>query len=248
MWGHYRAGMHPVIARALRRQRITVVGAVVLGLAWGLLVRARGDDGLLTAVPMLLLLVGSGVVLFRGPSRAALRVAPDAVVTYAPPRTPAPFAAFAVAWLCFQTVRYGGAPELGPFRWLLLVGSLAVMAFMLVDRWRQVPTVELSPEGVGFGRPRRAFFVPWSALAAGQPILPTAQSRTLRLVLARPELVSRASGRRRTDRELLPTQDVDVAPEFLAAAIRHYLDHPAHRPAIGTVAEHARLCRVLGGQ
>ncbi|OZV75000.1 hypothetical protein CA850_29560 [Micromonospora echinospora] len=241
--------MHAVITRALRRQRITVVGAVVLGLAWGLLVRARSDDGLLTVVPMLLLLVGSGVVLFRGPSRAALRVDPDAVVTYAPPRAPAPFAAFAVAWLCFQLVRYGGERELGLFRWLLVVGSMALVVFVVVDRWRQVPMVDLSPEGVGFGRPRRTFFVPWSALAAGQPILPTAQSRALRLVLARPELVSREGGRRRrTDRELLPTHDVDVAPDFLAAAIRHYLDHPAHRPAIGTVAEHARLCRALSGE
>ncbi|MFE0589574.1 hypothetical protein [Micromonospora echinospora] len=241
--------MHPVITRALRRQRITMVGAVVLGLAWGFLVRARSDDALLTVVPMVLLLVGSGVVLFRGPSRAALRVAPEAVVAYAPPRAPAPFAAYAVAWLCFQLVHYGGQRELGLLRWPLAVGSVALIVFVLVDRWRQVPTVELSPEGVGFGRPRRAFFVPWSALAAGQPILPTAQSRTLRLVLARPELVSREGGRRRrTDRELLPTQDVDVAPEFLAAAIRHYLDHPAHRPAIGTVAEHARLGQVIGGK
>ncbi|XTZ14039.1 hypothetical protein ACQSSU_21335 [Micromonospora echinospora] len=120
-----------------------------------------------------------------------------------------------------------------------------MIVFVVVDRWRQVPMVDLSPEGVGFGRPRRAFFVPWSALAAGQPILPTAQSRPLRLVLARPEL---EGGRRRTDRELLPTHDVDVASDLLAAAIRHHLDHPAHRPAIGTVAEHARLRRALGGE
>ena len=41
--------------------------------------------------------------------------------------------------------------------------------------------------------------------------------------------------------ESLPVGRVDVDPTFLTSVIRHYVEHPEHRAAIGTDTELARL-------
>ena len=39
-----------------------------------------------------------------------------------------------------------------------------------------------------------------------------------------------------------------LEPDLIERAVRHYRDHPEHRAAIGTEAEHARLAAALGEQ
>lgn len=228
------------------------MAAVGLGLAWGVAVLVTDHHGLVTFVPMLVLLLASGMALFRGPSRERLRVDPAVPAMYAPARGPARFQTFALAWLPFQLVTY--ADRWGPdlFWWALLVGSVVIVVLVSVDLWRRVPLIEVTPDGIGSGGPYRSVFVPWSALATGQPLGATAEMSTLSLRLARPELVERGGWRWRgrpwdRRRETLVLHEVDAAPEFLAAAIRHYLDHPEHRPFLGTTEEFARLPRSSGG-
>ncbi|MGC4748496.1 hypothetical protein ACLQ28_23005 [Micromonospora sp. DT201] len=42
-----------------------------------------------------------------------------------------------------------------------------------------------------------------------------------------------------------PARRLHVDPVFLANTVRHYVEHPEHRPAIGTQRELDRLCRTL---
>ncbi|WDZ86663.1 hypothetical protein [Micromonospora cathayae] len=262
--------MRDVTVRMLRRQRMLAVGAIGYGLGWAVVGRVTGDAGLATFVPALVLLAGSAVVIFRGPSRERMRIDPAVPAMYAPARGPASFPVFALAWLAFQLVHYGGRWERDLFWWTMVTVSTALMVVLAVDLWRRVPLIALTPDGITSGGPRAEVFVPWSALAAGQPgeatapsptlLLPlshpqTAELSTLALPLARPELVRRRGRRwrgrsrwwRGRPHETLVLHEVDAAPEFLAVAVRYYLDHPEHRAGLGTVEEFARLPRALGG-
>ncbi|MEV6965875.1 hypothetical protein AB0M47_12245 [Hamadaea sp. NPDC051192] len=79
--------------------------------------------------------------------------------------------------------------------------------------------------------------IPWTLLAPGGPLPPAKRARQIWLYVAGPV---------RYTRYQVPLS-VDVEPAFLAYAIRHYVDHPAARAAIGTDAELERLRTVAAG-
>jgi hypothetical protein len=126
----------------------------------------------------------------------------------------------------------GRLSRLGLLGVLLFAGMLAVSARGVA---RGVG-VTLRPDGIRADKLTGGIFVPWEALAQGQPD-PGAQPRSLTLAYARPELV-RTTGYVPAPADL-EFEGVDAA--FLAAAIRSYTHHREVRHAIGTEAEQERL-------
>ncbi|WP_157546850.1 PH domain-containing protein [Hamadaea tsunoensis] len=119
----------------------------------------------------------------------------------------------------------------------LVVNALVfgVMAAYLILSGR--PRVRLTPAGLTVRTLRRREYA-WGDFVAGRP-LPMVPERGW---------VLRFSLRRVNQYGVLWTATVPaylfhVRPEFLAAAIREYADHPEHRAAIGTPEELARLQR-----
>jgi hypothetical protein len=157
-------------------------------------------------------------------------------------------AALPMAWL------HDFDPERATDWPLFLLEFAAVLALtaLLFARayfsWRRPFDLCLTPEGILWRDELLHRFIPWPALALGGPSHPRPDEKDLRLVVARPELVTRpgfqlvAMGPIRYPHINLM---VDVRPDFLADAIRWYVEHPEDRAAIGTVAEHDRLVAVL---
>lgn len=117
---------------------------------------------------------------------------------------------------------------------------LASIGIQVAGNWRGI-YVELRPDGVCQRDFTGSLMVPWEALAPGSPSRPAVNAVTLALTYAQPELVRRRGilplGRRlRID---------NVHPWFIADTIRHYVDHPQHRAAIGEPAEYQRLLHAL---
>jgi hypothetical protein len=111
-----------------------------------------------------------------------------------------------------------------------LVGLLVA----LVDR----PRLGLTPDGVTVQHLFRRTHTAW-ADAAG---LDTEKRGHLhRFALDRRP----GPGGLEQDPQRLPVDSVRIDDTFLAAAVRHYLDNPSHRPAIGTRPELARLIAAL---
>lgn len=108
---------------------------------------------------------------------------------------------------------------------VLTAGAVAVFA---IGRGH----VDLTREGIGWGRGPFRRAVGWDELAPGGPLRAHPGERKLRLE-------TRGGARS------ISTQ-VDVNPWFLADAIRWYVEHPEHRGGIGTQAEHDRLTAGLG--
>ncbi|MFC0004770.1 hypothetical protein [Micromonospora siamensis] len=235
--------------RALRRQRVAVVLAVVVGVLAGLVVRWQPAGPLGATLVFVAMLLPVGVLaygLFRWPGQRGLRVGDDAAEAYAPGRGVPLAALVIVGWLPAQLAQYEGRWERDVPAWLLTAAALAAMGYVGAGTWRRAARLALTPAGIGWqGWQRRPLFVPWVALDPTMPIHAVDGDGRLRLFLGRPELVD---GRRRERGDLrLWIGDLDVSPSFLAAAIRHYRAHPEHRAAIGSPGERDRLVAVLGG-
>ncbi|WP_144123025.1 hypothetical protein [Catellatospora sichuanensis] len=101
------------------------------------------------------------------------------------------------------------------------------------------PRLILTPAGLdgrGLGFPSAS----WDAITDAELVEAGPRvGRGVRLTLVGP------NGRERT--ETIP-RGFAVGYPFLAAAIRHYIDHPEHRTAIGTEAERQRLRSVVGAE
>ncbi|MFB9362922.1 hypothetical protein [Actinoplanes nipponensis] len=134
--------------------------------------------------------------------------------------------------------------------WVVVMAVIGVPVLLFATLVTRGLGIALTPEGVRADRETGRVFIPWSALApAGDPPVPADQPRPapaeyrLDLVLADPGRVTRRGLVRRPDRiafEVTP-------PAFVAAAVRHYADHPAERATIGTEAGHRRLLALLDG-
>jgi hypothetical protein len=104
--------------------------------------------------------------------------------------------------------------------------------------------VQLRRAGLVVTRPFGALVVPWEALALGHPLPVAPKASRLPLTYARPGLVR---GRGLTfDRRWIYVPHIHAG--FLADAIRNYVNHPQHRAAIGTQAEHDRLRHALASR
>ncbi|RKN43565.1 hypothetical protein [Micromonospora endolithica] len=241
--------MREIIDGALRRQRLRAVGAVGIGLIFGLTaVRIRDVGGplvLLTALPLLILLWIALRQTRRRPSDGEFRVDERERAFFAPPRPEAGFLPFLVGFTAYQSVTTWVAADGGSaLRALAVFFASATVAWVTVG-WRNVPSVELTAEGIVHRRHEKGWFVPWSALDPAGRVGSANGVRTISLPISRPDLV-RSSGWGR-GRSLVAVGDLDVAPALLAGALRHYLAQPERRAEIGTPAEYARLRRALTG-
>ncbi|GHJ47702.1 hypothetical protein Cs7R123_50440 [Catellatospora sp. TT07R-123] len=120
------------------------------------------------------------------------------------------------------------------------VGTLAdipvMSVFMLIIPFLQ-PRLVLTPAGLecpGLGFIRTS----WDGITSAEFVKTGPRAaRGVRLTLVGPNRRERA--------ETIP-RGFAVDYMFLTAAIRHYLDHPEHRAAIGTAAESQRLKSIAG--
>ncbi|MGW5667809.1 hypothetical protein [Micromonospora sp. NPDC003776] len=232
--------MQGTIDAALRRQRTTMLAALAVGLAAGLLSRwataVHSPLSLLGLIAPLIVIVVAVRELLHRPGTAELQVDERRQAFLAPPRTGLAFTPVLAGWLAYVAV---GESTLLPLAVLLA----AVLLLLVVVYWRRVPLVALTPEGITTGAPR-GVVVPWDALDPSAVV--PAGGGSLRLPVVRPDLVR--GGRRGRDRISLPTRELAVAPALLAAAIAYYTAHPEHRAGIGTAAEYGRFRRELAGE
>ncbi|MBV1848647.1 hypothetical protein [Catellatospora tritici] len=156
------------------------------------------------------------------------------------PSAPAVVGYQAIVWGLFAgyavPTRYspGGGSRLGADSFENAQGAVVVLLCLTgaaMWLWRG-PRVTLTPQGLHI-RTLRTRRIPWTELRTGGPGVPTPNQRQLWLDLSRP-----GGADRWVALTLMPLY-VDSA--FLARAIRHYAEHPAHRAAIGDPAELARL-------
>ncbi|MCX4386862.1 hypothetical protein OG777_07965 [Micromonospora peucetia] len=239
--------MREMIDRALRRQRIAAAVAVAAGLLWGLAARrveSAGAVALLTLVPILVLLWAM-LRAFGRPGTGEFRVDEREHAFFVPPTGRTSYRWIVLAFAIYTTTNQLASDREGLW-WLYpsLTGPLAVV--LAVALWRRVPSVALTPTGISAGDPLRHLWVPWEALDPAGPGGSYRQSGHLRLPVRNRNLVRQRgiASRRHT---VVETSELDVTPELLAGAIRHYATHPEHRAAIGTPQEHARLRTALAG-
>jgi hypothetical protein len=242
-------------AGTVRHRRVLLGVSVLVAVAAGTaFVLAPQFDVAIGAAVFAVMIVGTvvGVVTGRGADRrppAAFVVRGNAFAT---PRSGA-VVDFVVGLIAFAGLGAGiavteirsGAPVAGPV--LALTAGAVVVAAVVVGSgrglWRGVG-LSLHPDGLRADKVGGTLTVPWQALAARQPV-PDADARygPLRLAYERPNLVT-ATGRIWQRREMSHEGGIDA--DFLAGAVQHYVAHPEHRAAIGTVPEHDRLRSVLG--
>ncbi|GHJ46583.1 hypothetical protein Cs7R123_39250 [Catellatospora sp. TT07R-123] len=124
------------------------------------------------------------------------------------------------------------------------LGVAVLVAVVLgLALWRPY-RLDLGPEGirvggaVGHGR-----VIPWALLQPGLPARPGERGWTLPLAYTHPDALPPNLRRLRA----LPLGWA-VHPHLLADAIRWYTEHPEHRAAIGTQAEHDRLVAALAAR
>ncbi|MBV1854508.1 hypothetical protein [Catellatospora tritici] len=129
-----------------------------------------------------------------------------------------------VFWFSTTAARLSGAigdPGSGGPYWWLGIGSALVLGYpylcVLLDR----PRLELTPQGVSLVGWRRVD-QSWEWLAEQRGELA-------------PRLSATALGR-----------EWSVHSGLVVAMVRWYLDHPEHRDAIGTAAEHERMLALYG--
>jgi hypothetical protein len=87
--------------------------------------------------------------------------------------------------------------------------------------------------------------IPWDALAPGGPAEPYPPAKRIFLATARPDLVVQRGWSLFHGTRQSPILILDRHAWLFARAIRHYVDEPAHRAAIGTSDEYDRLAAVL---
>ncbi|MBQ1045498.1 MULTISPECIES: hypothetical protein [unclassified Micromonospora] len=243
--------MRETLGAALRRQRIGVAVAVVVGwLAAVVDMRAEEAGGplvLVSLVPLAVLLVAAVRELRRRPSRANLRMDEHERAFFAPPRATVGFLTVLTGFVLYRAIVSGDGAVEGSWDWGLAAFFLPFAIVFTALGWFRVPVVELTPEGITHGRHERRWFVPWAALDPQGQVGWRPGNRTISLPVARPDLIRAGRGVGR-DGTTMAVREVDVAPALVAGAIRHYLTHSEHRAAIGTGAEYARLVRALAGE
>jgi hypothetical protein len=121
---------------------------------------------------------------------------------------------------------------------VLSVALGGLVAPMVVTALGGRPRVELTSRAMVVREPLGSRTIPWEALRPGLPTR-VGSSQTVTLTVDRPELVVRTGLTWRSPQVAMAY--LRVPPSFLADAIRHYVDHPDRRDAVGLWAEHERL-------
>ncbi|WP_433389650.1 hypothetical protein [Micromonospora sp. KLBMP9576] len=240
--------MRETIDGAVRRQRVAVAVAVVVGLLWGAVAasaRTSGPVALLTLVPIAVLLWATFRVFSRH-GAGELRADEPERAFFAPPPNRASY-----LWLLLSFLTYTTAYQLMVERegmwWLYPVLSGPCALVLSIALWRRVSTVALTPDGIAAEGPLRQLWVPWEALDPAVAGASYRHSGQLRLPVRKWDLVRlRGIAPRRS--AIVETAELDVTPGLLAGAVAHYAAHPEHRAAIGTPQEYARLGQALAGE
>jgi hypothetical protein len=121
-----------------------------------------------------------------------------------------------------------------PFMLVVAVGLVATMVALLRDI-RGGGDLELRPGGLSLPGPLGRIELPWEEVPSGR----LKRHRDGDPLVLRVRRRSGSLFRRR--RVTVHFDRYAVAPALLTGAIRHYLDHPEHRAAIGTDEEYVRL-------
>ncbi|MFC4071468.1 hypothetical protein [Actinoplanes subglobosus] len=231
------------VAVARHRRKLLVTAAVLVGLA--LLARLFGADpddlAPYLGFPAFGVLVACLVVMFAPSSR---RAPASFVVTGGGFRTPeiavVPLAGTAhLGLLGIFALFPGEFLDAGAGRKLLIVIAVVMYAGYLRAQWRGFG-LTLTPEGLHADKWSGSMTVPWTALDAGQPAY---QEGELELAFSRPEQVGYTGV---VVRKTVPVEGLGVPPEFVVAAIHHYVAHPGERTSIGTAEGHERLLAAVG--
>ncbi|SDS85392.1 hypothetical protein [Actinoplanes derwentensis] len=235
-------------ALVVRRRSGILLAAMVLAVV-GVGVAAGADqepDGILgtafgaAAVALILGAVVSVALRWRG--TAGFEVDAERRVFRTPRQAPPVFVGLFMigAWAGFATIGgwlwAHGDPDRGwiPFVLAMTAGVLVAGPFA----WRGTGFA-LSADGIRADRPAGRVVIGWAALAPG-PI--THAEQHLDLTIADPAQITR-QGVAWRPRRLAFEQ---MTPEFAAAVVRHYVEHPGDRAGIGTEAEHRRLTEMFG--
>ncbi|MGW4461938.1 hypothetical protein [Micromonospora sp. NPDC004704] len=123
---------------------------------------------------------------------------------------------------------------------LTAVTGMVVAIAMVLLEIRRGADLELRRDGLFLPGPFGGTELPWAEVPSGRL---KGRRHNNRLVLRVQRRDSTSLLRRR--RATVWFDRYGVSPEFMAGAIRHYLDHPARRVAIGTHEEYARLHALL---
>jgi hypothetical protein len=111
---------------------------------------------------------------------------------------------------------------------LAIAAVLAAIALAII--WLPAPALRLTSTGIAVRKPWQSRDLRWKDLVPGGPHPPT--RGTMRLLY-------QTDGRQK--RIKLPTYRLRVDGAFLATVVRHYVERPEHRAAIGTQDELERL-------
>ena len=232
-----------VFAFTVRYRRLILAIALVLAvvLAVGRRLSTWLDLTLLIATFLAgVLALSLALLALRRPRPAALLVKPEARAFAAKPSA---FQISMAVGLTFLASLFLGTGHLAGVGLLNVVPFLLLVAvgLHLAAGWRGV-SVELRPDGVRQHDFAGTLMVPWGALAPGRPSRPAVNASALALTYTQPDLVRRR-GILVLGRRLLRIDNVH--PWFIADTIRHYVDHPQRRAAIGEPAEYQRLWHAL---
>lgn len=228
---------------AVGRHRRIILGVGLILAAGYLVVHAwmptlgqRAFPAMVAAYGVLLLLA---VVALAGRRPNAFLVRPDVPAFSTAPRPVFVFTALAFLLLGTGMVGnvirdWGSDPFLSDQLPGLGWGAIALLHVALA--WRDT-SVQLRPEGLWQRGITGWLIIPWDASPTVPTLPPPPNAGTVRLNFGRPELVRRQGLHAYRDR----VRTFDIEPWLVTAAIRYYVTHPEHRPAIGTSAEYDRL-------
>jgi hypothetical protein len=124
----------------------------------------------------------------------------------------------------------------------VLSGLLTAVTVAAALRGR--PRILLTPRSIALEEVLASRDIPWEALRPGQPIA-EANQRQLDLIVDQPDRVTRRGVSWRSATERIVLLYSRVSATFLADTIRHYVNHPDRRPAIGTSTEYDQLRTAL---
>jgi hypothetical protein len=147
---------------------------------------------------------------------------------------------FAGGVVVTERVPNGDSMRLAEFgsAWIvsLIVVSIFVaiaVAMLVVQR----PQLSLDPEGLTIRRLRRSARLAWEELAPGGPLPPKKKRQAFLQLYRKPP----PNYPNYVPTEAVPIGWLNIDPTYVAAAIRHYAEHPEDRAAVGTAAELNRL-------